>query len=78
MSLDRKERARMAEDSSSASSGSPTLGDTLPWNLSKNQRVKRSSSVSGSGTVLDAAERAVIRIAGRNGLCITHRSQLLH
>ncbi|KAM4028108.1 plectin isoform 6-T6 [Anomaloglossus baeobatrachus] len=63
MSLDRKERTRMAEDSSSASSGSPTLGDTLPWNLSKNQRVKRSSSVSGGGTVLDAAERAVIRIA---------------
>ncbi|XP_077349547.1 plectin isoform X5 [Lithobates pipiens] len=61
MSLDRKER--MAEDSSSASSGSPTPGDTLPWNLSKNQRVKRSSSTSGAGTVLDAAERAVIRIA---------------
>ncbi|XP_069812983.1 plectin isoform X5 [Dendropsophus ebraccatus] len=53
----------MAEDSSSASSGSPSPGDTLPWNLSKNQRVKRSSSTSGSGTVLDAAERAVIRIA---------------
>ncbi|XP_075067621.1 plectin isoform X6 [Mixophyes fleayi] len=63
MSLDRKERSRMAEDSSSASSGSPTPGDTLPWNLSKNQRVKRSSSASGGGTVLDAAERAVIRIA---------------
>uniref|UniRef100_F6PJQ3 Proteasomal ubiquitin receptor ADRM1 n=1 Tax=Xenopus tropicalis TaxID=8364 RepID=F6PJQ3_XENTR len=63
MSLDRKDRSRMAEDSSSASSGSPTLGDTLPWNLSKNQRVKRSSSASGRGSVLDAAERAVIRIA---------------
>ncbi|XP_077127654.1 plectin isoform X9 [Ranitomeya variabilis] len=61
MSLDRKERARMAEDSSS--SGSPNPGDTLPWNLGKNQRVKRSSSASGGGTVLDAAERAVIRIA---------------
>ncbi|KAM8966331.1 plectin [Pelodytes ibericus] len=63
MSLDRKCRSRMAEDTSSTSSGSPTPGDTLPWNLSKNQRVKRSSSASGSGTVLDAAERAVIRIA---------------
>ncbi|XP_053323479.1 plectin isoform X5 [Spea bombifrons] len=63
MSLDRRGRIKMAEDSSSASSGSPTPGDTLPWNLSKNQRVKRSSSASGGGTVLDAAERAVIRIA---------------
>lgn len=38
-------------------------GDTLPWNLSKHQRIKRSKSASGE--VLDPAERAVIRIAGR-------------
>ncbi|XP_077062643.1 plectin isoform X9 [Siphateles boraxobius] len=36
-------------------------GDTLPWNLPKHQRVKRSKSASGD--VLDPAERAVIRIA---------------
>ncbi|XP_078542690.1 plectin isoform X4 [Lissotriton helveticus] len=53
----------MEEENESVSSGSPTPGDTLPWNLSKNQRTKRSKSASGSGIVLDAAERAVIRIA---------------
>ncbi|XP_055359436.1 plectin isoform X21 [Betta splendens] len=42
-------------------SSAPCPGDTLPWNLSKHQRVKRSKS--SSGEVLDAAERAVIRIA---------------
>ncbi|KAJ3598502.1 hypothetical protein NHX12_002013 [Muraenolepis orangiensis] len=40
----------------------PYAGDTLPWNLSKLQRVKRSKSATGE--VLDPAERAVIRIAG--------------
>lgn len=40
-----------------------SAGDTLPWNLSKHQRVKRSKSASGE--VLDPAERAVIRIAGK-------------
>lgn len=44
-------------------SGVPFPGDTLPWNLSKHQRIKRSKSASGE--VLDPAERAVIRIAGR-------------
>ncbi|KAI9520880.1 hypothetical protein NQZ68_013285 [Dissostichus eleginoides] len=39
----------------------PSPGDTLPWNLSKHQRVKRSKS--STGEVLDPAERAVIRIA---------------
>ncbi|XP_041422648.1 plectin-like isoform X6 [Xenopus laevis] len=63
MSLDRKDRSRTGDDSSSGSSGSPSPGDTLPWNLPKHQRVKRSSSASGRGSVLDAAERAVIRIA---------------
>lgn len=41
----------------------PYPGDTLPWNLPKHQRIKRSKSASGE--VLDPAERAVIRIAGR-------------
>ncbi|XP_053350339.1 plectin isoform X14 [Clarias gariepinus] len=36
-------------------------GDTLPWNLSKYQKVRRSKSASAE--VLDPAERAVIRIA---------------
>ncbi|KAB5586393.1 hypothetical protein PHYPO_G00001080 [Pangasianodon hypophthalmus] len=39
-----------------------TPGDTLPWNLSKYQKVRRSKSASAE--VLDPAERAVIRIAG--------------
>uniref|UniRef100_A0A671PUU5 Plectin-like n=1 Tax=Sinocyclocheilus anshuiensis TaxID=1608454 RepID=A0A671PUU5_9TELE len=50
-----------AEQSSSERSSSPCPGDTLPWNLPKHQRVKRSRSASGE--VLDPAERAVIRIA---------------
>lgn len=36
-------------------------GDTLPWNLSKHERKKRKSQNS----VLDPAERAVVRVAGR-------------
>lgn len=65
MSAHLKEKARTAEESSSGSSGSPSPGDTLPWNLPKHQRTKRSKAASGNGTVLDPAERAVIRIAGR-------------
>ncbi|XP_062870398.1 microtubule-actin cross-linking factor 1, isoforms 1/2/3/4/5 isoform X12 [Trichomycterus rosablanca] len=34
-------------------------GDTLPWNLSKHERRKRKSQ----GSVLDPAERAVVRVA---------------
>ncbi|CAM4632219.1 unnamed protein product [Leuciscus chuanchicus] len=34
-------------------------GDTLPWNLSKHERRKRKSQDS----VLDPAERAVVRVA---------------
>ncbi|XP_067305403.1 plectin isoform X9 [Pseudorasbora parva] len=49
------------DQSSSDRSSSPSPGDTLPWNLPKHQRVKRSKSASGD--VLDPAERAVIRIA---------------
>lgn len=51
-----------SEESASDLSSSPFPGDTLPWNLPKHQRVKRSKSASGD--VLDPAERAVIRIAG--------------
>ncbi|XP_016104136.1 plectin-like [Sinocyclocheilus grahami] len=50
-----------SEESASDLSSSPFPGDTLPWNLPKHQRVKRSKSASGD--VLDPAERAVIRIA---------------
>ncbi|KAM4538788.1 plectin a isoform 3-T3 [Odontesthes bonariensis] len=56
-------RAASEESSSdlSAIGCSPSPGDTLPWNLPKHHRIKRSKSASGD--VLDAAERAVIRIA---------------
>lgn len=41
-------------------------GDTLPWNLSKHERRKRKSQNS----VLDPAERAVVRVAGEEiNLC---------
>lgn len=50
------------EECSEEQLGAPCRGDTLPWNLSKHQRIKRSKS--SSGEVLDPAERAVIRIAG--------------
>ncbi|KAL8181404.1 UNVERIFIED_CONTAM: hypothetical protein K2H54_001117 [Gekko kuhli] len=66
MSAPRREKSRSVEESSSGSSGSPSPGDTLPWNLAKHQRTKRTKSASGNGTVLDPAERAVIRIAGRS------------
>ncbi|TKS89099.1 Microtubule-actin cross-linking factor 1 [Collichthys lucidus] len=57
-------RAASEESTSDLSSVSysPSPGDTLPWNLPKHHRIKRSKSASGD--VLDAAERAVIRIAG--------------
>ncbi|PNI77785.1 DST isoform 27, partial [Pan troglodytes] len=50
------------EDDFSQKSGSasPAPGDTLPWNLPKHERSKR--KIQG-GTVLDPAERAVLRIA---------------
>ncbi|XP_053347946.1 plectin a isoform X1 [Clarias gariepinus] len=50
-----------SEESRSELCSSALPGDTLPWNLPKHQRVKRSKSASGD--VLDPAERAVIRIA---------------
>jgi len=58
-------RAASEESSSDLSSisCSPSPGDTLPWNLPKHHRIKRSKSASGD--VLDPAERAVIRIAGK-------------
>lgn len=73
MSARRKEKSKMAaaeESSSGGSSGSPSPGDTLPWNLPKHQRTKRTKAASSNGTVLDPAERAVIRIAGRGGSCV--------
>ncbi|XP_069036165.1 dystonin isoform X10 [Lepisosteus oculatus] len=50
------------EDDYSLKSGSvsPAPGDTLPWNLPKHERCKR--KIHG-GSVLDPAERAVLRIA---------------
>ena len=51
------------EDDYSVKSGSasPAPGDTLPWNLPRHERSKR--KIHG-GSVLDPAERAVLRIAG--------------
>ena len=67
----RRERPPPADDEdadhATKSTAPPCAGDTLPWNLSKLQRVKRSKS--GSGEVLDPAERAVIRIAGQFAAC---------
>ncbi|XP_048863754.1 dystonin isoform X8 [Brienomyrus brachyistius] len=50
------------EDDYSFKSGSasPAPGDTLPWNLPRHERSKR--KIQG-GSVLDPAERAVLRIA---------------
>nr|XP_046257646.1 dystonin isoform X5 [Scatophagus argus] len=50
------------EDDYSVKSGSasPAPGDTLPWNLPRHERSKR--KIHG-GSVLDPAERAVLRIA---------------
>nr|XP_020735291.1 dystonin-like isoform X1 [Odocoileus virginianus texanus] len=50
------------EDDFSQKSGSasPAPGDTLPWNLPKHERSKRKTH---GGSVLDPAERAVLRIA---------------
>ncbi|XP_015714678.1 dystonin isoform X26 [Coturnix japonica] len=46
--------------SQKSGTGSPAPGDTLPWNLPKHERSKR--KIHG-GSVLDPAERAVLRIA---------------
>uniref|UniRef100_A0A3B3QUU8 Calponin-homology (CH) domain-containing protein n=1 Tax=Paramormyrops kingsleyae TaxID=1676925 RepID=A0A3B3QUU8_9TELE len=53
------------EDDYSFKSGSasPAPGDTLPWNLPRHERSKR--KIQG-GSVLDPAERAVLRIAGES------------
>lgn len=68
MSGEDQEVRAVAEDGSSGGSSSPSPGDTLPWNLGKTQRSRRSGSGSGgNGGVLDPAERAVIRIAGNSG-----------
>lgn len=60
---DRHKERTLPEESYGGTSSVPCPGDTLPWNLSKHQRIKRSKSASGE--VLDPAERAVIRIAGK-------------
>ncbi|XP_034017103.1 plectin a isoform X5 [Thalassophryne amazonica] len=61
----RRPLVRAASEESSTdlmcTSYSLSPGDTLPWNLPKHYRMKRSKSASGD--VLDPAERAVIRIA---------------
>ncbi len=44
-------------------------GDTLPWNLSKHERRKRKSQDS----VLDPAERAVVRVGGKTFDCDTEK-----
>lgn len=65
MSAEDHEVRAVAEDASGGSSSSPSPGDTLPWNLGKTQRTRRGGGGSGgNGSVLDPAERAVIRIAG--------------
>ncbi|XP_063087307.1 plectin isoform X28 [Cavia porcellus] len=64
MSGEDSEVRTVAESGSNGGSGSPSPGDTLPWNLGKTQRSRRSGGGSGgNGSVLDPAERAVIRIA---------------
>ncbi|XP_061914261.1 dystonin isoform X3 [Entelurus aequoreus] len=55
--------ADLSEDedySFKSGSASPAPGDTLPWNLPRHERSKR--KIQG-GSVLDPAERAVLRIA---------------
>ncbi|KAI4818174.1 hypothetical protein KUCAC02_011533 [Chaenocephalus aceratus] len=62
----RRPLVRAASEESSSDVGAlgytPSPGDTLPWNLPKHHRIKRSKSASEN--VLDPADRAVIRIAG--------------
>ncbi|XP_065751344.1 plectin isoform X8 [Phocoena phocoena] len=64
MSGEDHEVRAVVEDGSNGGSGSPSPGDTLPWNLEKTQRSRLSGGgPGGNGSVLDPAERAVIRIA---------------
>nr|XP_058899168.1 plectin isoform X3 [Kogia breviceps] len=64
MSGEHHEVRAVVEDGSNGGSGSPSPGDTLPWNLEKTQRSRLSGGgPGGNGSVLDPAERAVIRIA---------------
>ncbi|XP_070659174.1 plectin isoform X18 [Bos indicus] len=64
MSGEDQEVRAVVEDGSNGGSGSPSPGDTLPWNLEKTQRSRRGGGgPGGNGSVLDPAERAVIRIA---------------
>ncbi|XP_065759542.1 plectin isoform X16 [Muntiacus reevesi] len=64
MSGEEQEVRAVVEDGSNGGCGSPSPGDTLPWNLEKTQRSRRGGGgPGGNGSVLDPAERAVIRIA---------------
>ncbi|KAM9050366.1 plectin isoform 3-T4 [Megaptera novaeangliae] len=64
MSGEDHEVRAVVENGSNGGSGSPSPGDTLPWNLEKTQRSRLSGGgPGGNGSVLDPAERAVIRIA---------------
>lgn len=62
------------EDDYSVKSGSasPAPGDTLPWNLPRHERSKRKMH---GGSVLDPAERAVLRIAGEKQSPCCYRIQ---
>ncbi|KAK5853910.1 hypothetical protein PBY51_015026 [Eleginops maclovinus] len=64
------------EDDYSVKSGSasPAPGDTLPWNLPRHERSKR--KIQG-GSVLDPAERAVLRIAGESDLAVARVYEML-
>jgi hypothetical protein len=74
---DRQRERALLDSYGERSFPAPFPGDTLPWNLAKHQRVKRSKSASGAGDVLDPAERAVIRIAGRQSAVCSPTTLLL-
>ena len=57
MSCEDQEVRAVVEDGSNGGSGSPSPGDTLPWNLEKTQRSRRGGGgPGGNGSVLDPAE----------------------
>lgn len=64
----RSERSCRSERSGSLSPCPP--GDTLPWNLPRHEQKKRQSKDS----VLDPAERAVVRVAGEEIFNKEHRT----
>lgn len=66
----KSERSYRSERSGSLSPCPP--GDTLPWNLPLHEQKKRKSQDS----VLDPAERAVVRVAGKKSSAILKFKQL--